>query len=93
MVGDTDRDGDVGGAAGGGSGGDVEGLVYSWPASDLGTNGTGGVVRVGNGVMSGLDTFVHRLPLHRFSQDPSCEGRGASIGSCNVRFFLGGARL
>ena len=52
VVGDTDRDGDVGGAAGGGSGGDVGGLVDSWPASDLGTSGTGGVVREGNGVMS-----------------------------------------
>ena len=88
VVGGTDRDGDVGGTAGGGSGGGVVGIVDSWQASDRGRSGTVGVVRVGNGVMSGLGTSVDALPLDRFNKDPSCEGRGASIGSCDVRFSL-----
>ena len=88
VVGGTDRDGDVGGTAGGGSGGGVVGIVDSWQASDIGRSGTVGVVRVGNGVMSGLATSVDALALDRFNKDPSCEGRGACIESCNVRLSL-----
>ena len=88
VVGGTGRDGDVGGAAGGGSGGGVVGTLDSWQTSDLGRSGTVGVVRGGNGVLSGLATCVDALVLDRFNKDPSCEGRGASSGSCNVRFSL-----
>ena len=87
-VGDTGPDGDVGGAAGGGSGGGVVGTLDSWDTSGFGRSGMVGVVCGGNGVPSGVATCVDALPLDRFSKDPSCEGRGASIGSCDVRLFL-----
>ena len=88
VVGGTGRDGDVGGAAGGGSGGGVVGTLDSWDTSGLGRSGTVGVVLGGNGVLAGLTTCVDVLPLDRFNKDPFCEGRGASIESCDVRLFL-----
>ena len=85
---DTGPDGDFGGTAGGGSGGGVGGTVDSSDTSGLDRSGTVGVVLSGNGVPAGLATSVEGLPLGRFNKDPSCEGRGASVGSCNVGFSL-----
>ena len=85
-VGDTGPDGDFGGAAGGGSGGGVGGTVDSSDTSGLDRSGTVGVVLGGNGVPAGLATSVDGLPLGRFNKDPSCEGGGTPIGSCDFRF-------
>ena len=85
-VGDTGPDGDFGGAAGGGSGGGVGGTVDSSGISGLDRSDTVDVVPGGNGVPARLATSVLDLPLGRFNKDPSCEGGGTPIGSCDFRF-------